>query len=132
MLIAVAAVFNISAALFVSVFRRYRELSVLRAMGATRGFIMGVFSLQGMAMGFIGGVLGIFLGLGICEFLIWLQDKVQLFPGEVYRIDHVALEIRMSDLLTIAGACMLICFLATLAPARRGSRIKIVEGLRYE
>jgi lipoprotein-releasing system permease protein len=132
LLISFAAAFNIATSLFVSVFRRYREISILRTAGATQSFIVRLFATQGMLIGSIGGGLGVLLGLGICSGLEWVQKKFPLFPGDVYRIDKVILEVRPLDLGAIVLVSMLICFLAALAPAFRGARLKVVEGLRYE
>ncbi len=132
LVIVVAAAFNISSTLFVSVIRRFRDISVLRAMGAGRGLIMRIFTAQGLIIGIFGSALGIVLGLIATGLFVWAQNHWTLLPAEVYKIDRVSVEIRFSDLMAILGAAWAISFLATLGPARRGARLSAVEGLRYE
>jgi lipoprotein-releasing system permease protein len=131
-LIVLAAGFTISGSLYVSVLRRYRDISVLKTIGANHSFIRGIFTTQGLLVGLAGSALGFLLGIGACRFLTDLQKTFPLFPGDVYRIDHVVLEVRPLDVSAILIVSLLICYLASLAPARRGARLQAVEGLRYE
>jgi lipoprotein-releasing system permease protein len=131
-LIVLAAAFNIAGSLYVSVLRRYRDISVLKTLGADQKFIRKLFSTQGLIIGLIGALLGLAVGVWASGLLVELQNSFQLFPGEVYRIDRVDLEVRHTDLLIILMVSMVICYLASLAPARRGGRLNAVEGLRYE
>jgi lipoprotein-releasing system permease protein len=126
----VTACFNICSSLFVSVLKRYGDLSILKTMGATQGFLTRLFSLQGMLVGVIGSILGTLLGLGLGFVLV----RTELFqvPGEVYKLDHLPIEVRGLDMIAILASSCFICFLATLAPAFRGAKLDPVDGLRYE
>lgn len=128
----VAASFNISSTLFVSVMRRFPDISVLKSMGATNGFVRRLFTGQGLAVGFLGVVLGVLLGLLLCQGFMWAQAHLGILPSQVYKLDHIDLDVRLGDLALIVGSSMVICFLATLVPAIMGSRLPVVEGLRYE
>ncbi len=132
MILVVAAAFNIANTLFVSVVQRYRDISVLKTLGATDGFIRSIFTAQGLMVGAVGASLGIVVGLLLCRLVEWAQVRWQLIPPEVYKLDHIKLDVQISDLLVIVGVSLMICFIATLVPSRRGSRISPVEGLRYE
>lgn len=132
MILVVAAAFNIANTLFVSVVQRYRDISVLKTLGATDGFIRSIFTAQGLMVGAVGASLGIVVGLLLCRLVEWAQVRWQLIPPEVYKLDHIKLDVQISDLLVIVSVSLLICFIATLVPSRRGSRISPVEGLRYE
>lgn len=131
-LIVIAAAFNISTSLYVSVLRRFRDISVLKTLGASPHFIRGLFVRQGLIISLSGSMLGVLLGLFLCRFLIWLQNYIPLFPGEIYRIDFVQLETRSIDILLILVVSTIIGYFSTWSPAKRGSRLKPVEGLRYE
>jgi lipoprotein-releasing system permease protein len=131
-IIVLAAGFSVAGSLYVTVLRRYRDMSVLKTLGADQKTIQGLFSLQGLLVGFFGALVGLILGAVACVALTRLQDFVTLFPPDVYRIDHVKLEIRWRDVGAIFMLAMLVCWVASWAPARRGSRFEAVEGLRYE
>lgn len=132
MILVVAAAFNIANTLFVSVVQRYRDISVLKTLGATNGFVRSIFIAQGLMVGAVGATLGITVGLLLCRLVEWAQVRWQLVPAEVYKLDHINLDVQITDLLVIVGVSLLICFIATMVPSRRGSRISPVEGLRYE
>ena len=132
MILIVAAAFNIANTLFISVVQRYRDISVLKPLGAPDRMIRRVFTCQGLMVGSVGAVLGIVVGLIVCRLFEWAQVRWELIPAEVYKLDHIKLQVRGMDLLAIVGVSLLVCFIATLVPSRRGSKISPVEGLRYE
>lgn len=132
MILVVAAAFNIANTLFVSVVQRFRDISVLKTIGASNRLIRRVFIAQGLIVGGVGAGAGVVLGLILCRLVEWAQVYWNLIPAEVYKLDHIDLDVQMSDLLIIVGVSLVICFIATLVPSRKGSKISPVEGLRYE
>lgn len=132
MILVVAAAFNIANTLFVSVVRRYRDISVLKTIGATDLMIRQIFAAQGLIVGGVGAISGVILGLGLCQVVEWAQVRWKLIPAEVYKLDHIDLVVQWSDLLAIVGVSLFVCFLATVVPSRKGAKISPVEGLRYE
>lgn len=132
LVIVIAAAFNICSTLFVSVIGRFREISVLKSMGATRWLIIRIFTLQGLIIGFVGSLVGIVFGLFACGVFAWIQNHWSIMPAEVYKLDKVYLELRNSDLAMILISSWLISLLATLLPAWKGANLPPVEGLRYE
>ena len=81
-------------------------------------------------IGFIGTMLGYAMGLS----LGWALKRYQFIklPENVYTLDHLPIIITWSDVLIIGASAMLLCFLATLYPARQASRLEPAEALRYE
>lgn len=132
LIIVLAAAFNVSSSLYISVVQRYPEIGILKAMGMKPKDLIQLFSLQGLFLGLMGCLGGVLLG-GILCLLFWIgQGTFGLLPGSVYKLDHVDLVLRPWDLISIVVATLVICGLATLAPARQGARLTAVEGLRYE
>lgn len=127
-----AAAFNTANTLFISVVQKYRDISVLKTMGASDRLIRQIFITQGLIVGAVGATGGIVVGLLLCQVFEWAQSHWQLIPAEVYRLDHINLQVDPKDMLAILGVTMLVCFIATIVPSRRGARISPVDGLRYE
>jgi predicted lysophospholipase L1 biosynthesis ABC-type transport system permease subunit len=77
---------------------RGREISILRAMGATRAQIRTIFMLEGMIVGVVGTVLGAVLGLGGC----WALERWK-FPLDtnVYFVDSLPVVIDPTAVVTI-------------------------------
>ncbi len=57
---------------------------------------------------------------------------IKAFPSDVYYLDELPSQIQYYDSFLIIVFSILICFLASLYPAWRASRLDPVEGLRYE
>lgn len=127
-IITVAAV-GIVTNLIVMVITRAREISILKAMGASRRAIQLIFVLEGVIVGVVGTCLGTALGLAGCALL----DEYK-FPLDtnVYYLDSLPVVVEPSSVVTVVVGALVTCFLATLYPAWRAASIDPVEGLRYE
>jgi lipoprotein-releasing system permease protein len=132
LVIVIAAAFNAASTLYINVVTRYSEIGLLKAMGVSRKGIVQIFSWQGLWIGMLGLLGGMILGLGLCFLFGWVESHYGLLPGSIYKIDRIDLTLRWVDALEISVATLLICFLATLAPALRGAALSPVEGLKNE
>lgn len=131
LIIVIVAAFNLSSTLFVNVLQRFPDIATMRAIGLKQGSVLKLFSAQGLIFGLMGLALGFCIGAGLCYGFMWLQNVVSLISGSVYRIDRIEVVVRWLDLFFISLATLFICFLATVAPALRGAKLSVVEGLRY-
>ena len=122
--------FSIVTTLVMLVMEKTRDIAIMMSMGATSSMIRRIFMFQGTIIGVIGTLLGYALGLS----LGWLLKRYQFIklPENVYTLDHLPIIISLSDVLIIGASAMLLCFLATLYPARQASRLQPAEALRYE
>ena len=121
---------SIVTTLVMLVMEKTRDIAIMMSMGATRGMIRRIFMLQGTIIGVIGTLLGYAFGLS----LGWLLKRYQFIklPENVYTLDHLPIIITVSDVLIVGASAMLLCFLATLYPARQAARLEPAEALRYE
>jgi lipoprotein-releasing system permease protein len=129
-LIELVAALNILITLVMMVMEKYRDIAVLMSMGARQSQIRRIFMLQGVLIGVVGSVIGLVLGYSICYF----AEKYRWIPldPQVYSVSYVPFETRWFDGLWIAGAAILVSFLATLYPAKAATRVAPAEVLRYE
>ena len=129
-LIIFVATFNIASTLIMMVMQKTKEVGILKSMGATKRNIWLIFTFEGTLVGVIGAILGTFLGLFLCWSLrTWLPIRI---PNTIYQIDRLPAEISWSFVIAVNVASMLLCWLSTLYPAWRASRLRPVEALRYE
>lgn len=126
--IAVAS-FCIICTLLLMVTEKSKEIAVLKALGASDVGILRVFMTEGIIIGGIGTILGVVTGAVSCLALLWFG--VRLDP-EVYYVDRLPIEVNFGDYLLVALAALAITIAATLYPARAASRLRPVEGIRYE
>lgn len=126
----IVASFNISSTLFVMVLKKYSDVSVLKTLGATKAMMVRIFLLHGMALGILGSVLGVIMGVLLSQFVKY--QNFLYIPAEVYKFDRLPVEYRIEDILLVLLASFVICFASVLIPAFRGAKLNPVEGLRYE
>lgn len=129
LVVAVAAL-NIVASLVLLVMEKSRDIAILRTMGAPAVAIRRIFMLQGLVIGAIGTGAGTVLGLGVS----WASDRYHLLtlPGDVYQITHVPFRTEPLDVAIVVVSAIVICWLATLYPARRAGQLDPAEALRYQ
>jgi lipoprotein-releasing system permease protein len=129
-LIVMVAALNIVATLVLMVMEKHKDIAILASMGASPGAVMRIFMLQGTIIGAVGTALGGTLGWGACRVL----DHYRLvrIPEDVYQIAWVPFRLLTGDATVVLTGALLVCFLATLHPARGAARVDPAEALRYE
>lgn len=130
LLIVLVASFNIVSTLVMVVADKTREIGILRSMGVTAAGIRRIFLLMGTVIGAVGTSFGLLLGAG----LAWLLDRYEFIqlPADVYFVESLPVQLDPLDILLIAGASLLISFLATIYPARKAAELTPVEAIRHE
>jgi lipoprotein-releasing system permease protein len=129
-LIVFVATFNIASTLIMMVMAKTKEVGIIKSMGATKRNVWFIFTIEGTLIGVVGAILGTLLGVFLCWSLrTWLPIHI---PNTVYQINRLPAEISWSFVAFVNAASLVLCWLATLYPAWRASRLKPVEALRYE
>ncbi|MGE0084492.1 MAG: lipoprotein-releasing ABC transporter permease subunit [Desulfococcaceae bacterium] len=128
-LIILVAAFNIASSLIMMVMEKKWDIAILRAMGATDRSIRKIFIFKGLTIGCAGTALGSCAGILLC-FLLKRYKFIEL-PSDVYYITTLPVRLEGADVLAIAAAAVLICFLATLYPAGQAVKLDPVEAIRY-
>jgi lipoprotein-releasing system permease protein len=129
-LIILVAAFNIASSLIMMVMGKTRDIAILKAMGATEKSIRKIFVFNGMVIGTVGTLLGLVLGLILC-FLLKHIDVHELAGDIYYFTTSLPVKVEFINVVSIIAAALLICFLATLYPARQASKLNPVEAIRY-
>lgn len=136
-IIAVAA-FNIVSTLVMVVTDKRADIAILRTIGAKPSSIMGIFIVQGMAIGLIGiaiGVaVGVLLALTIADLIGWVEGTlgIQFLDAGVYFISDLPSRLQWDDVSRIVLAAFGLTFLSTLYPAWRAAKVQPADVLRYE
>jgi putative ABC transport system permease protein len=117
----VISMFGIANSLFLSIHERTSEFGVLRAVGTTRTQIRRMVRYESVITSTIGGLLGIALGIVFA----WLV--VQSLSEFGFSISIPAGQLAVFMLLAV-----LVGVVGAVAPARRASRVDVLEALHEE
>lgn len=137
-LIVAVAAFNLVSTLVMTVTDKRADIAILRTLGASPGSIMGIFVVQGAAVGVIGTLAGLLFGLGIALNIDVIVPALEhalnasFLPKDIYLISRMPSDPQSSDIVPIGVISLLLSFVATLYPSWRASRVNPAEALRYE
>ncbi|MET0794167.1 MAG: ABC transporter permease [Polyangiaceae bacterium] len=123
------ASFCIICTLLLMVTEKSKEIAILKSLGASDNAILKIFMSEGVMIGGIGTIFGVTTGLAATLGLKWFG--VRLDP-DVYYVDKLPINVEWSDFTLVALAALLITTIATIYPAVAASRLRPVEGIRYE
>jgi lipoprotein-releasing system permease protein len=129
-LIVMVAALNIVASLILLVMEKHRDIAILKTMGAGPRSVTAIFMMQGLIIGLVGTTVGAAAGWGVS----FVLDHYQLIrvPVDVYQISHMPLTILPRDFVIVIVSSIIICFVATIYPARQAARLDPAVALRYE
>jgi putative ABC transport system permease protein len=113
------SLFGIVNTLVLTVFERTRELGMLRAVGMTRSQVRWMIRYESIITALIGAAIGIALGIVLAVLLI-------------ARVDFIVLSWPIVSLIVFVIAAILVGLIAAIFPARRASRLNVLEALQYE
>ncbi|MEO8139666.1 MAG: ABC transporter permease [Gemmatimonadota bacterium] len=109
---------GVMAIMMVSVTDRTREIGLRKAVGATNREILWQFLVEAATLTFVGGLIGIMVGLGVGQLLkqvLNLQSGVPLWSAVLATLVSIAIGLSFG-----------------LIPANRAARMDPVEALRHE
>jgi len=137
-LIVAVAAFNLVSTLVMTVTDKRADIAILRTLGASPRSIMGIFVVQGAAVGVMGTLGGLALGLLVAFNIDVIVPALEhlfnatFLPQDIYLISRMPSEPLASDIVPIAVISLVLAFVATLYPSWRASRVNPAEALRYE
>ncbi len=103
----------------ISVNERTAEIGLLRALGARRGQVLGLFLGEALVLAAVGGVAGLLVGVSVAQVLHLLLPALPVHTPWLFVVLAVAV-------------ALLIGLAAGVLPARRAAALDPVEALRGE
>jgi lipoprotein-releasing system permease protein len=138
MLIVAVAAFYLVAMLAMVVTDKRTDIAILRTLGTSPRRVMAIFLVQGSVIAWFGVALGVVLGswlgyyAGDAAAFLERLFHFEIFSSDVYVVSKIPSELRLQQIVWIAGIAMLITLAATIYPAFRASRVPPADALRYE
>ena len=122
----IAAGFGIASILIMSVTNKYREIGILKAMGATPAEIQAIFVAEGFLLAVLGCGVGIPAGIGILRALAAIRA-----PGPGGRLTQVfVIDINPVLLAGAAAVAITVGVVAAFFPARRAAQVDPMQVIR--
>lgn len=115
----IVALFGIVNTLVLSITERTRELGMMRAIGTSRRQVRRMIRLEAVITAMIGGILGLVLGVGLSILV-------------TRSIDDFSLAFPVGTLIAVLVASGLAGVLAAILPARRASRLDVLDALAHQ
>lgn len=137
MIVGVAG-FSILAIFTMIVSEKYRDIGILKSLGASSRGVMGIFVWYAILLGVVGCVLGSGLGLGITHYINEIETfltKVtgqQLFDRSVYYFDKIPTRIDPLTVALVNAGAMTVAVVSSLVPAVRAAQLQPIRALRFE
>ncbi len=116
---------GITNTMYTAVLERTQEIGVMKAIGARNSDVLGIFLIESGLLGTAGGIIGIIIGAGISK-SVELGANVAFGPGTIVAAFPWYLIVGALVFSFVVGA------VSGVLPARRASKLKPVEALRYE
>ncbi|HEX2127996.1 MAG TPA: ABC transporter permease, partial [Solirubrobacterales bacterium] len=115
------SLFGVVNTLSLTILERRRELAMLRAIGTSRSQVRRMVRYESIVTALLGAVTGAIIGLG-------------LGVAAVTAIADEGLELAIPPALPIIvlATGIVLGVVAAIGPARRASRVNVIEGLQYE
>ena len=117
----IVSLFGIVNTLVLTVFERTREIGMLRAVGLTRRQTRRMIRHESIVTSLIGATLGIVVGF----FLAILVTHALSDEGIVFAVPY-------TSIVFFVIAAIIVGLLAAIWPARRASKLNVLEALQYE
>ena len=121
------ATIGIANTMMMNVMERTREIGVMKAVGGEEGDLQRLFVAESVALGGLGGVIGLLAGWGLTR-LIEYGVNLYLYSKGLPRLDVFYATPLMW--LAIFAIAVVVSLVAGFAPARKAARIEPMEALR--
>lgn len=124
------AALGVANTMMMAIYERTREIGVLKALGASRGEIRAMFTVEAGLIGLIGGFVGLILGALLGRLVDYIAHRYLIEEG----VTGVGLLSVIPPWLAIGALVFaaLIGIVAGLYPAARAAKLDPVKALRHE
>ena len=106
--------------LSITVAQRTREFATLRTLGASRKQVMRSVVIEGLVIGLLASVIGLFAGFGLAKLLTAIGGDLPE-AGMVFALRTVLVSLALGTVITV---------LASIVPARRATRVPPIAAVR--
>jgi putative ABC transport system permease protein len=130
MIAIVVAALGIVNTMVMSILERFREIGVMKAVGAGDGDIKRIFFFESGAIGLLGGAAGCVLGWAVSQVINRVVNFYTAREGGMPYIDYFSFPFWI--FLGAVAFSLLVSLVSGIYPARRAARVDPVVALRHD
>lgn len=123
LMVAAFGIFNIVSTI---TFEKSRDIAILRSLGFRQADIMGIFVMEGLALGVLGSVLGSLFGYSLCRAL----GSIEFDLRWATEVTHFPLYYSVTHYLIASAFALVATGFAGFLPARKAARVDPVDIIR--
>jgi len=123
--IATIGMFN---TLTISLLERTKEIGIMKALGVRNRDVSRLFLMEAILIGILGGLAGIVVAVGLQQLTLFILSLLAAYANGVVPI------VFQNHLLLLAGSflfAMLIALITGVYPARRATRLNVIDAIRH-
>ncbi|MBS3157192.1 ABC transporter permease [Candidatus Woesearchaeota archaeon] len=109
--------------MYTAVLERRREIGIMKSVGARNSDILIIFIIESGILGFVGGVIGVILGVGFSKF-VEIAATLALGPG------ILAADISLGLIIGSLSFSFFVGTISGILPAKQASDLQPVDALR--
>jgi lipoprotein-releasing system permease protein len=103
------------------ILEKKKDIAILKAMGATSGFIRFLFLLEGIFTSTIGAVVGLFLGILLV--ILQINFGIVPLPQGQFVVSSYPVRLEWADIVITFGIVVIISVIASWYPAKRAAHL---------
>ncbi len=126
------ASFNAASSMFLNLMNHTKQFSLLKSIGLSSFKVNIICLIQAVILAAVGSLLGVVISLAIISGLGALLKGGYIIPPVVYKLSQINLVVEFGDVFLVFLMSVFVALLASIGPIRMASKIKPVEGLKYE
>lgn len=123
--ILIVAGFGIYNVLSIMINQKQKEIAILRSIGYAPSRILQLFLVQGLILGFFGGLMGLIFGHSLNLFI----ESIEL-GFEIGKSNHMLISYRPSIYITAFVAAQISATIASILPARKAAKMTPLDIIR--
>jgi lipoprotein-releasing system permease protein len=113
---------NTIGSLYILVMEKKRDLQILSSLGLTKEQAATIFKYEGLFIAFVGGVIGLGLGIVICL----VQEKfgiVKIEGAESFTMEYYPVKLKMMDVFLVFVTVIFLGWITSIYPAKKAKEL---------
>ncbi len=129
-IITIVVILSIGNTMSMSIYERTGEIGTVMAVGSRRRSVLQMFLLEGLVLGILGGLAGLFLGILLAHIVSFIGIPMPPAPGSA--VPYTArIQVDPGILGFAFGLSVATSIISSIYPSFKASRLEIVDALRH-